>query len=85
MYYMCKRYTYSLHQNLSLNVNSINEKKEASLYYRKIKVSFIRERMNMLKKEDIKIKQIAYSQHKDILKLFIYSLVLIYDFLKDSL
>ena len=69
MHYTCKGHTYDLYQNLSLNTNSMNKKKEISLYYRKIRVSSIRKKINMLKEEDIEIKQIIYSQHKDILSL----------------
>ena len=85
MHYACKRHIYSLYQNLSLNVNSINEKKEASLYYRKIRINSIKKRMNILKEEDIKVKQIIYNQYKDIFKPFIYNLILVYNFFKDSL
>ena len=56
MYYVYKRHIYDLYENLSLNVNSMNEEKEISLYCRKIRVSLIKERMNILKEEDIEIK-----------------------------
>ena len=56
MHYTYKRHIYSLCQNLSLNVNSINKNEEISLYCRKIEVSLIKEKMNTLSKEDIKIK-----------------------------
>ena len=51
-----KKNIYNLRQNLSLNVNSINEEEETSLYCRKIRASLTEERMSILKERDIKIK-----------------------------
>ena len=58
----------------------MNQKREISLYYSKLNVS----PTDTLDREGIKIKKIAYSQHRGILKPFIYRLVLICNVLKDS-
>ena len=80
MCYMCKGHIYSLCQNLSLNLNSMNQKEEISLYCSKLDISLI----DMLNKGDIEIKKAVCSQYEGILKSFIYRLILICNFLKDS-
>ena len=71
---------YDLYQNLSLNLNSIDQKREISLYCSKLSISLI----NMLDRGDIKIKKTVCSQHKSILKSLIYRLILIYNVLEGS-
>ena len=80
MHYIYKEHTYSLYQNLSLNSNSINQKRETSLYCSKLNISLT----DILNRGDIKIKKTVYSQHKGILKSSIYRLILVCNILKDS-
>ena len=71
---------YGLYQNLDLNSNSIDQKRETSLYCSKLNVS----PTDILNRGGIKIRKIVCSQYEDILKSFIYRLILICNVLKGS-
>ena len=71
---------YGLHQNLSLNLNSMSQKEETSLYCSKLDISLT----GILDREDMKIKKVICSQHRGILKPLIYRLLLICNLLEDS-
>ena len=77
---MYEGHIYSLHQNLNLNSNSIDQKGKTSLYCSKLSVS----PTDTLNEGGIKIKKIIYSQCKSILKPFIYRLILVCNYLKGS-